>query len=230
MVDELTGGAVTRTYTYGLQRISQDQVISNTWTPSYYGYDDFGSVRNLTNSAGAITDSYDYDAFGNKINSTGTTPNNMLYRGEEFDSDLGLYYLRARYMNPLSGRFMSRDPNDPPPAGLHRMPVDPKKLHKYLYAGGDPVNKIDPRGREDSEEYHLTLICGGSLNCGLSLTGRQIVGGGLILAIFGRSLADAFGWITERLEQALGPDLHDPSKEPGGPDQEPEPAPISSGP
>src|SRR5258708_4142407 len=47
------------------------------------------------------TVTYDYDAFGNKINSTGTTPNNFLYRGEFFDSDLGLYYLRARYYNPL---------------------------------------------------------------------------------------------------------------------------------
>jgi hypothetical protein len=33
----------------------------------------------LTNSAGEVTDTYDYDAFGNKINSTGTTPNNYLW-------------------------------------------------------------------------------------------------------------------------------------------------------
>jgi uncharacterized protein RhaS with RHS repeats len=50
-----------------------------------------------------VTDTYDYDAFGNKINSTGTTPNNYLYRGEQFDSDLSMYYLRARYYNPLTG-------------------------------------------------------------------------------------------------------------------------------
>ena len=84
------------------------------------------------------TVSYDYDAFGNKINSTGTTPNNYLYRGEQWDSDLGLYYLRARYYNPPTGRFMSRDPEE-------GNPFDPKTLHKYLYAGGDPVNlKIQP--------------------------------------------------------------------------------------
>ena len=139
VVDELTGGAVTRTYTYGLQRIGQDQVISSTWTPSFYGYDGSGDVRQLTNSAGAVTDAYDYDAFGNKINSTGTTPNNYLYRGEQFDSDLGLYYLRARYYNPLTGRFMSRDPED------HNI-TDPNELHKYLYANGDPVNMEDPTG------------------------------------------------------------------------------------
>ena len=145
VMDELTGGAVTRTYTYGLQRISENQVISNTWTPSFYGYDGAGSVRQLTSTAGAITDTYDYDAFGNKINSTGSTPNNMLYRGEQFDSDLGLYYLRARYYNPVTGRFMSRDPED----GKIK---EPKTLHKYLYAGGDPVNRVDPLGREEYEE------------------------------------------------------------------------------
>ena len=84
VIDELTSGAVTRTYTYGLERISQNQYVSGTWTPSFYGYDGAGSVRNLTNTAGAITDTYDYDAFGNKIISTGTTPNNYLYRGEQY--------------------------------------------------------------------------------------------------------------------------------------------------
>src|ERR1039457_4363248 len=139
VVEELSSsGVVQRQYTYGLQRISQNQVISGTWTPSFYGYDGFGTVRQLTGTTtGAITDTYDYDAFGNKINSTGTTPNNYLYRGEQFDPDLGLYYLRARYMNPLTGRFMSRDPNE-------GMPWIPATLHKYLYTSGDPVNRIDP--------------------------------------------------------------------------------------
>jgi RHS repeat-associated protein len=99
-----------------------------------------------------VTDSYEYDAFGNKINSTGTTPNNYLYRGEQYDSDLGLYYLRARYYNPATGRFLSRDPQEYQPLGPKRIPVDPKKLHKYLYASGDPVNRIDPSGRADDEE------------------------------------------------------------------------------
>jgi RHS repeat-associated protein len=160
VLDELTNGAVTRTYTYGSQRISQYQVISNTWTPSFYGYDGGGSVRQLTNIAGAITDTYDYDAFGNKINSTGTTPNNYLYRGEQYDSDLGLYYLRARYYNPVTGLFVSQDPE----SGIL---TDPKTLHKYLYANGDPVNRVDPSGRAGRE----ATIGGGDLGeyVGLSL-------------------------------------------------------------
>ena len=71
--------------------------------------------------------------------------NPSYYRAEQYDSDLGLYYLRARYYNPVTGRFMSRDPED-------GKPVDPMSLHKYLYAGGDPINRIDPSGRADAEE------------------------------------------------------------------------------
>jgi RHS repeat-associated protein len=62
------------------------------------------------------------------------------YRGEQYDSDLSLYYLRARYYNPNTGRFLSRDPED----GYAQ---DPTSLHKYLYAGGDPINGSDPTGR-----------------------------------------------------------------------------------
>jgi YD repeat-containing protein len=46
--DELTGSTLTRTYTYGLQRISENQPIDNVWTPSFYGYDGFGTVRQQT--------------------------------------------------------------------------------------------------------------------------------------------------------------------------------------
>jgi RHS repeat-associated protein len=150
VVEELGGGAVTRQYTYGLQRISENQVVNGAWTPSFYGYDGGGNVRQLTNSVGAVTDTYEYDAFGNSITKTGTTPNNYLYRAEQYDPDLGLYYLRARYMNPLTGRFMSRDPED-------GSTFDPSSLHRYLYAGGDPMNRIDPSGRADTIETVFTI-------------------------------------------------------------------------
>jgi RHS repeat-associated protein len=145
VMEELSGpigaGAVARSYTYGLQRISQNQIIQGAWTPSFYGYDD-GNARQLTNSVGQVTDEYEYDAYGNSFTKSGTTPNNYLYRGEQYDPDLGLYYLRARYYNPATGRFLSRDPE----AGQAN---DPRTLHKYLYAGGDPVNAVDPTGRDN---------------------------------------------------------------------------------
>ena len=72
------------------------------------------------------------------------------YRGEQYDSDLALYYLRARYYNTMTGRFVSMDPEN----GII---TDPATLHKYLYAGGEPVNHFDPMGREALMEYGLIL-------------------------------------------------------------------------
>jgi RHS repeat-associated protein len=168
VMDELVNGTVQREYAYGLQRISQDQLISGTWTPSFYGYDGMGSVRQLTNLNGAVTDTYSYDGFGNLLSSTGATPNNYLYRGEQYDHNLELYYLRARYYNPVTGRFLSRDPEDHSPLRPSQQvydaevqPIDVRKLHKYLYTSADPVNRIDPLGREDEleeAEVHLQSI------------------------------------------------------------------------
>lgn len=141
VMDETVSGAVTRTYAYGVQRISEDQLISSTWTPSFYGYDGHGNVRFLTNSAWVVTDSYTYDAFGMPITTSGTTPNNFLYSGEQYDGALGMYYLRARYYNPATGRFETMDPA----AGDI---LNPATLHKYVYAGNNPVNASDPTGRD----------------------------------------------------------------------------------
>lgn len=141
VVDELQSGTVTRTYSYGLERISENQALNSTWTPSFYGYDGHGSVRQLTNSTGAVTDTYDYDAFGNIVSQTGSTPNNYLYAGEQFDPAIDLYYNRARYLNTTTGRFWSIDTyegND----------QDPLSLHKYLYAEGNPVDHMDRGGNQ----------------------------------------------------------------------------------
>jgi RHS repeat-associated protein len=118
-----------------------------------------------------MIDSYEYDAYGNSFTVSGATPNEMMYRGEQFDSDLGLYYLRARYYNPLTGRFMSRDPEDG-----HSW--DPKSLHKYLYAGGDPVNGRDPRGREDDEEevIDLNVVQSWEVETGLTQLSKRLIG------------------------------------------------------
>jgi YD repeat-containing protein len=67
-MEEVVNGTVRREYAYGLQRIDENQIINNTWTPSFYGYDGMGNVRQLTNAAGAVTDTYTYDAFGNPLN------------------------------------------------------------------------------------------------------------------------------------------------------------------
>jgi RHS repeat-associated protein len=99
----------------------------------------------FSNANGQLgTDTYDYDAFGNLIHSTGSTPNNYLFAGEQFDPDLNLYYNRARYLNVNTGRFWSRD-------AFEGNSLDPLSLHKYLYAEGNPVDQVDPSGNQVDE-------------------------------------------------------------------------------
>ncbi|HKG48076.1 MAG TPA: RHS repeat-associated core domain-containing protein [Pyrinomonadaceae bacterium] len=150
IVEELVDGVVQRQYTYGNSIISQRQNIGGNWMASFYSTDGHGSVRQLTNDAGVVTDTYEYDAFGKLISSSGTTPNVYLYAGERFDADLGLYHLRARHYNPNQGRFMSMDP-------FKGRINEPISLHKYLYANADPVNMLDPSGFTSFSEYALKV-------------------------------------------------------------------------
>jgi RHS repeat-associated protein len=128
---------------------------------SYYGYDAHGNIVFLTDSTGAVTDSYDYDAWGVLVSRVGLTPNSRLYAGEEFDGDLGLINLRARYLDLRSGRFTSIDPDE----GNTRHPVT---FNRYLYSGADPVRFSDPSGRfvEEGLLYEAEV---------LAVTGPRVV-------------------------------------------------------
>jgi len=106
----------------------------------YLLYDGHASVRHLADNSGTITDSYNYDAYGNPRNFDPTSAaTSLLYAGEFYDSIATQYYLRARWYSPLTGRFNRIDPF----AGNNR---DPQSLHKYLYAHNNPVNGSDPSG------------------------------------------------------------------------------------
>jgi RHS repeat-associated protein len=165
---ELNADGTEKTYyTRGTDLISQER----DGKTSYYLYDGHGSVRMLADESGNVTDTYDYDAFGNLTNSTGNTANNYRYCGEQFDGTTGLYYLRARYMNPNTGTFISMD-------SYSGSINDPVSLHKYLYANANPVMYSDPSGYssllteivvEVVVQNVLTGIISGSVSMGLSI-------------------------------------------------------------
>jgi RHS repeat-associated protein len=141
VLEEITAYAgttnLTKVYAYGLDLISQEQPGVAT---NYYGHDGHGSVRYLTSISGGITDTYTYDAYGNLVASSGSTANNYLYCGEQYDPQLKFYYNRARYLNPDTGRFWTMDT-------FPGNNEDPLSLHKYLYCQDEPVNLTDPFGK-----------------------------------------------------------------------------------
>ena len=140
-------------YTRGVELISQER----DGKKSYYVYDGHGSVRALADESGKVTDKYVYDAFGNLISSVGSTKNDFLFCGEQFDPVTGLYYLRARYMNPSVGRFITMD-------SYEGSIDDPVSLHKYLYANANPVSNSDPSGYKNVMEFQVTTGIQGIIN------------------------------------------------------------------
>ena len=142
VIEEYSGTSTmpSARYDYGDDLVRMDRGSS----VYYYLYDGLGSTRQLVNTAGAVTDSYGYSAFGELAlhTSTGTpTVNPFLFNAQQFDQASGDYYLRARYYDQSNGRFLSQDP-----LGGHS--DDPITLHRYVYGNDDPVDVCDPSGRE----------------------------------------------------------------------------------
>ncbi len=134
-----SGAAPIKSYVLG------DDVLSQTvnGVTSHLMYDGHGSTRLLADTAGAISNTYDFDAYGIMIGGnpgvTNPAATDLLYSGEKYDCGLQMQYLRARYYDQNTGRFNALDPF----AGNYS---DPQSLHKYNYCHSDPVNGIDPTG------------------------------------------------------------------------------------
>jgi RHS repeat-associated protein len=124
-------------------------VSGGSTTPHFTGYDGLGTVRLLTDGSGAVSDRYAYEAFGGVLWQTGSTANAYQFTGERFNSDLGLYYLRARWYNQGTGRFLTRDTY---PLNAHH----PIEWNRYVYTANNPVNWTDPSGLLIAEQIGQT--------------------------------------------------------------------------
>ena len=144
MAETDQNGKETAFYTRSDELLSMER-NGSVW---YYIYDGHGNTRLLTNAAGTVTDRYDYDACGNLLQKEGETENDFLYTGEQYNANTGLYYLRARYMDPSTGTFISMD-------SYQGSLYDPVSLHKYLYANANPVKYTDPTGYYSLAEFSI---------------------------------------------------------------------------
>ena len=120
-------------YVYGPGGLPIEQ-ISSEEVPTYLHHDQLGSTRLLTDSSGEATGTFAYGAYGALTGQTGTSRTDLGYAGQFTLGQSGLVYLRARFYDPGTGQFMTRDP-------LQALTREP-----YVYVGDDPVARIDPSG------------------------------------------------------------------------------------
>jgi len=131
-----TAGTLVTRYTQNLG-IDERLVTLKSGTASYYEADALGSVTTLSNSSGALAKTYSYDSFGRLLSSSGTIANPYGFSGRKLDSETGLMYYRARYYDPVVGRFIAEDP-----IGFKG------GFNFYEYTGNNVTNAIDPMGLE----------------------------------------------------------------------------------
>ena len=135
-------GATNGSYAYDMTGILQNGTDT-------YMKDGHNSVIAKYDNKGNELSSADYDAFGNVI--MGAIEDPFGYCGEYLDSESGLIYLRNRYYDSATGRFITEDP-------------EKDGVNWYSYCAGNPVMLVDPWG--------LLTVTGGTVS--ISLSGYDI--------------------------------------------------------
>ena len=107
----------------------------------YYHPDEQLSTALITDETGTIKNQYRYDAFGAGLEVSEELPNRIRYTGQQYDEVTEQYYLRARYYNPILGRFLQEDV------------YQGDGLNLYAYCRNNPVVYYDPSGYGRREEY-----------------------------------------------------------------------------
>jgi RHS repeat-associated protein len=123
----------TNHYVYGpggmaLAQIGPDDDVT------VFHHDQGGSARVLTDTLGAVVGTRTYDPWGAPVATTGAFDTPVGFAGEHTDAESGLVHLRARYYDPATAQFLTRDP------------IEMLTRDAYGYAGNDPINKVDPTG------------------------------------------------------------------------------------
>jgi RHS repeat-associated protein len=142
------------TTSFGFSCGTGDLLSLTVWTggpgatpaATYYALKDVqNTVHAFVNGSGQIVERYEYDAWGNPTvcdasgseisNGQSQIGNRYLWQGREYDYETKLYYFRARWYNPETGRWLSKDP-----IGISG------GLNLYAFCGNNPVNFVDPLG------------------------------------------------------------------------------------
>ncbi len=121
---------------------------TNTEGTSYYHNDLSSSVRLRSNGAAEVIGTDRRSVFGEDLSSTGDS-GPYKFKSEQLDPSTGLYFVRARYYDPETARFISRDP-------FPGNPGKPQTYHPYQFSFNNPNSFSDPTGLTTVAEFSVT--------------------------------------------------------------------------
>ncbi|HVS06113.1 MAG TPA: RHS repeat-associated core domain-containing protein [Candidatus Dormibacteraeota bacterium] len=141
---------------------------------SYLHQDQLGSTRFLTDGSGSTVATYGYDPYGNLTALTGNVGTAIGFAGQYTDAETGFQYLQARYYDPLTGQFVSKDP------------ITWATGRPYGYTAGNPTNFVDPSGLDQLHDI-WNFLSNWATPIGLLASVASLVFG-LIPPLFGLSV------------------------------------------
>lgn len=115
--------------------------LSHAGTVTYVYTDPQGTPLAEADASGNITARFDYAPYGTAVASMSPAPNGPGYTGHVNDPETGLVYMQARYYDPVTAHFLTVDPKAPAPGNTFN-------FNRYAYANNNPINNIDPDGRQ----------------------------------------------------------------------------------
>lgn len=165
----------------------------------HYMKDHLGSINAIVNTNGDVIQKYDYKSFGKiisvkdengaDITSSPVIRNAFTYTGREYEPEVDLFYYRARWYSPTTGRFLQSDPD---PGRV----IDPSSFNsKYIYAQNNPIMFSDPTGKGILEALGVLLTGFLAIVSGLWIGGliHGLVGGSFWGGILGGVLGGIAG-------------------------------------
>jgi RHS repeat-associated protein len=162
-------------YIYAGKRL----VAMGTPEGGYYFFhqDKAGNTMALTDGTGAVAAAYAYTPFGEIVNQTGSITNPLTYVGAYgvMDEGKGLYFMKSRYYDAVTGRFLQKDP-----IGLAGGPTN-----LYAYVGNNPVIRVDPEGNDWKTDLSVAAGTAG----GAFLAGTPVGWGLVSMAVAGYTVS-----------------------------------------
>jgi len=135
MLVERVNGGLIKYYQAGSILVARKDASGTNW----YHADRLGSIKLMTDSSGQQLKTYDYDAYGQTIGSSGNAANERGFTGHISDSESDLVYMQARYYDAVLCRFISADTIVP-------NPINPQAFNRYSYVYNNPISNTDPTG------------------------------------------------------------------------------------
>jgi RHS repeat-associated protein len=149
VINEYTETVLKNRYDLGANEMVRAELGDGEGTRRYFS-DGLGSITALGQQDGpstsSLTATYEYDAWGNYLSTSGGSFNSIGYTGQRVDGETGLMPLGngERYYSPFTGSFLQQD-------SLTGMAMMAQSMNRYAYAMNNPLRFSDPSGHEAQE-------------------------------------------------------------------------------